>query len=179
METLIDTGWVGEDGMVETSPAMKNDTGTAHLPECVWDGETYTNFDLALRDRKLYGVEPSILGLGFLSRHLVTLNFPKQILHLKQTSVGPLLDGEFKKAVEFMHNLKIKSQQPSWTKDDRGDSAWTDESAKTFTIHLVKKGNSSIYHYMIAKASNDGPCKLLKAWRTDQNGHTVEEYPVP
>jgi hypothetical protein len=110
---------------------------------------------------------------------LVTLNFPGQTLYLKQTSVGPLADGGFSAASKFLHILKLKGQQPGWTREDQGDSAWPDISSTTFTFHLVKHGNSSIYHYMVAKASKDEPCKLLKAWRTDSNGHMVEEYSVP
>jgi len=35
---------------------------------------------------------PRLLGLQFLARHLITLNFPKRIMYLKRTSVGPLID---------------------------------------------------------------------------------------
>jgi hypothetical protein len=45
--------------------------------------------------------------------------------------------------------------------------------------HLLKKGDSSIYHYEFTRASKTSPWKLQKAWRADQNDHTVEEYPVP
>jgi hypothetical protein len=45
--------------------------------------------------------------------------------------------------------------------------------------HLLKKGDSSIYHYEFTRASKTSPWKLQKAWRADQNDQTVEEYPVP
>ena len=32
----------------------------------------------------------NLIGLQFLARHLVTFNFPKRIMYLKRTSVGPL-----------------------------------------------------------------------------------------
>ncbi|TMP97794.1 MAG: hypothetical protein E6L09_12645 [Verrucomicrobia bacterium] len=35
---------------------------------------------------------PNLIGLQFLARHLVTLNFPKRMMYLKRTSVGPLTD---------------------------------------------------------------------------------------
>jgi len=45
--------------------------------------------------------------------------------------------------------------------------------------HVLKKGDASIYHYEFTRASRTSPWKLQKAWRADQNDHTVEEYPVP
>lgn len=58
--------------------------GTGRLHLSTWDGATYRNI-------KLVPVGPAnVLGLRFLARHLVTLDFPKQTLYLKQTSVYPL-----------------------------------------------------------------------------------------
>ena len=54
----------------------------AWLPKCVWNGATYTNLWI--------GAGPDLMGLRFLARHLVTLNFPRRTLYLRQTSVGPL-----------------------------------------------------------------------------------------
>jgi len=54
----------------------------AWLPECVWSGQTYTNL--------LIGSGVNSLGLRFLARHLVTLNFPKRTMYLKWESSGPL-----------------------------------------------------------------------------------------
>ena len=59
---------------------------TKSLPECVWDGETYTNLTVAAVDHL------NSIGLSFLARHLVTLDFPKRTMYLKQTSVGPLVE---------------------------------------------------------------------------------------
>jgi hypothetical protein len=58
---------------------------TEPLPECVWDGETYTNLTIAAVDHL------NSIGLSFLARHLVTLDFPKRTMYLKQTSIGPLV----------------------------------------------------------------------------------------
>jgi hypothetical protein len=55
----------------------------AEFPECVWDGNTYTNL--------LVGKgPPNLIGMRFLARHLVTLNFPKGLMYLKMTAYGPL-----------------------------------------------------------------------------------------
>jgi Aspartyl protease len=58
------------------------------LRECVWDGETYTKLSVQT------GRNANRLGLRFLARHLVTFDFPKQTMYLKQTSIGPLGFGE-------------------------------------------------------------------------------------
>jgi hypothetical protein len=42
-----------------------------------------------------------------------------------------------------------------------------------------KNDDSSIYNNTVSRASENSPWKLQKAWRTDQDGHTIEEYPVP
>ena len=47
------------------------------------------------------------------------------------------------------------------------------------TYHFRKNGDSATCHYSVARASKDSPWKLQKAWRTDQNDHTIEEFPVP
>jgi hypothetical protein len=60
-----------------------------YFPELVIGGETYTNL---LIHKSSDGVSDNILGLRFLARNFVTLNFPKRTMYLKQTSVGSLAD---------------------------------------------------------------------------------------
>jgi hypothetical protein len=80
---LIDSGF-DSDGRVDTNAVAGHVSGWVHLPECVWEGETYTNLQVGI------GQDANLLGLRFLARHLVTLNFPHQVMYLKQTSVGPI-----------------------------------------------------------------------------------------
>ena len=47
----------------------------AYFPASTWDGNTYTNLVIQKGE--------SCLGLKFLARHLVTLNFPKRVMYLK------------------------------------------------------------------------------------------------
>jgi hypothetical protein len=59
--------------------------------KCVWNGETYSN--LWIGDggvKRSNGNGGNAIGLEFLARHLVTFNFPKRMMYLKQTSVEPL-----------------------------------------------------------------------------------------
>ena len=58
------------------------------LPVCVWGGNSYTNISVG----EAPGDAPSWIGLRFLARHMVTFNFPKAVMYLKQTSIGPLVN---------------------------------------------------------------------------------------
>jgi hypothetical protein len=80
---LIDSGY-GMDGRVDKDAVQGNSSRPVHLPEIVWEGGTYTNLVVGVGD------DANLLGLRFLARHLVTLDFPHRMLYLKQTSVGPL-----------------------------------------------------------------------------------------
>jgi hypothetical protein len=90
---LIDTG-NNVDGTVEKG-VIKGHYGTrfAHwlfpsralrLRQCVWDGQTYTKLKVGTSGNQ------NQLGLRFLARHLVTLDFPTRTLYLKQTRSDPL-----------------------------------------------------------------------------------------
>jgi hypothetical protein len=61
------------------------------IGQCVWDGHTYTKLRIrtAGKSDPVVGAK-EILGLRFLARHLVTFDFPRTTMYLKQTSVGPL-----------------------------------------------------------------------------------------
>ena len=82
---LIDTGW-NIDGQIEAGMLKGHDWETVRLAGCVWAGETYTNLDVQIHGHA------NMLGLRFLARHLVTFDFPKKTVYLKQTSIGPLTD---------------------------------------------------------------------------------------
>jgi hypothetical protein len=168
--SLIDTGY-DIDGRVENRSLKEKDSGTLYLRECVWGGESYTN--LLVRQ----GKNRSVVGLRFLARHLVTFNFPKQTMYLKQRNVGPLLDEEFEDAMQFLKDLKEKGQQPGWSKQDKG-SIWGNPHLP-WTLDVQKNADSSVYHYSVSRTAADGGWKLKRAWRTDENDRTVEEYAVP
>jgi hypothetical protein len=149
------------------------------LPECFWDDGIYTNLIIAATDHA------NVLGLNFLARHLVTLDFPKQTIYLKQTSVGPLDDSMLASRLgapmEFVEKLKQQSQLPGLSKDDKGMlylEKYSDLVLKSATFKFRKNDDSSNYHYIINRASENSPWKLQKAWKTDQNDHVIEEWPI-
>ncbi|MGH7952308.1 MAG: retropepsin-like aspartic protease [Limisphaerales bacterium] len=101
---LIDTG-CRFDGTLESKlfqqEVLKHKLQVAQaftggwVQKCVWNDETYSN--LWIGDggiNRSNGNGGNAIGLEFLARHLVTFNFPKRMMYLKQTSVGPLLTNE-------------------------------------------------------------------------------------
>lgn len=169
---LVDTGWNG-DGLVKTNSSMRAVSGGwVHLQDCVWHGDIYT--DLNLR------TGGDVIGLGFLARHLVTFDFPLHIMYLKQVSRGPLWGQEFLAALEFLKDLKKAGQVPGWSKDDRGIvSSETHSDPGVFDFTARKEADPTVCHYTVARKSKEGPWALVKAWRTDENGKTIEEFPLP
>jgi predicted aspartyl protease len=88
--TMIDTG-CNSDGML-TPTLFREWTNTpsstprhqACFPNGVLGGESYSKLDLH------GGGDNNLLGLSLLARHLVTFNFPKRVMYLKRTAIGPL-----------------------------------------------------------------------------------------
>lgn len=56
------------------------------LPGCVWAGNTYTNLVINRRSDRW----SEWIGIRFLARHVVTLDFPGHTLYLRQFSTGPI-----------------------------------------------------------------------------------------
>jgi hypothetical protein len=161
------------------------------LSQCVWNGATYTDLWLGNgADSADHASGENLLGLRFLARHLVTFDFPRRTLYLKQTSRGPLIthemaaaaqaagDSAFRQARKLMRN----GQLPGWSKKDRVPRSALFHFRRdpdTATLDIPKKGDSSTYHCEFTRASAGSPWQLQKAWRTDRNDHVIEEYPIP
>jgi hypothetical protein len=87
---VIDTGY-NNDGAIDDAVIKGHFfTRVAHflipfrdlrVGKCVWDAQDYTKLRV--------GTGWNAVGLRFLARHLVTFDFPKRMVYLKQTSVGP------------------------------------------------------------------------------------------
>jgi hypothetical protein len=173
------------------------------LPECVWDGEVYSNLFVAAVENA------NVLGLNFFARHLVTLDFPNRVMYLKQTSVNPLTgyssmkasNDEIEAPAKFLESLREDNQLTGLSNNDQAavclenysnfDShpidnknaayirAYFSSRHKSSTFAFRKSDDSFVYHYTVARNSEDSPWKLQKAWRTDQNNGTIEEFSVP
>lgn len=180
--TLIDSGYANADGTLNSAQfeaairdgsviPNKNRPGRALLPRCVWHGEMHTNLIIARADW-------NAIGLLFLARHLVTLDFPERKIYFKQTSIGPFITKDLRTGIKFLENLKKRGQLPGWTKDDHGQLDYSGTHSNAFTFTAKRNGDPFIYHYTIAQASKDSLWKLQKAWTTGQNGRIIQEFPV-
>lgn len=62
----------------------------AYFDKCEFNNLIYTN--MVFRDCSIGATENrNILGLSFFARHLATFNFPKRVMYLKQSCVGPFV----------------------------------------------------------------------------------------
>jgi Aspartyl protease len=147
----------------------------ASLDKCVWEGETYTNLTVGNPNGG------GAIGLRFLARHLVTFNFPQRVMYLKQTSIGPLPDVDRVAAWKFiLASVRKKGglpgAPPHGTAYIDNTTSWPED---TFECVVCPKQDSTRYHYLIARTFENASWKLQKAWKTDAQGRTIEEYPVP
>jgi hypothetical protein len=180
--TAIDLGCLGDGWLVPglfqqwTNQALPLMAGQVHSPEAQLGGEIYPEVWLD-RGKPWETGEPEHNGIGilFLSRHLVTLDFPRHTLYLKRTSIGPLLDdvsaNAMATATSFLKDLKKKGRLPGWSKDEHSQpgGATVYLTGNSATVEVQKKGDPSTYHYTVIRASEKGSWKLQKAWRTDAN----------
>jgi len=191
---MIDTG-LGIDGALEPgllreqclrlkgNGARRLDELIWYFPECVWDGETYTNIIIRDATNVVFASGVNVLGLRFLARHLVTLDSPGRTMYLRRQSIGPLSDDSFVLAdslmiavadgklpgdIEVRLNAYLNKQSlPFWFRWFGG------------TLDVKTYDDSTTYHYTVVRKSRHAPWKLKKAWSTDQNGQIVKEYPLP
>jgi len=68
-----------------TNHAKPPALGEARSPDGFFGGEKYPHVSLRMAD-----VESDGIGIRFLARHLVTLDFPKRTMYLQRQSIGPL-----------------------------------------------------------------------------------------
>src|SRR5207244_13623223 len=108
------------------------------------------------------GNDLGILGLRFLARHLVTFDFPKRTMYLKQTSIGPLPDEKMERAAEFLRCLKQKGQVTGWSENDEG-TIILEAQPESETFDFRKNSDSSACHYRIIRASQDDARMWQKA----------------
>ena len=196
--SLVDTGcsydgWLASPFFQQwTNHAMPPLNGEARFPNAALAGEIYPDIDLREADL-LLSDDPHMkydgIGLHFLSRHRVTFDFPNRTLYLKRTSIYPLVDTEMeaaaksagKSAFKFLRSLKKAGLLPGWSRKDEVATSkviFHFQFPASGTFDLPKKGETAIYHYEFARQSKSGTWRLQKAWRTDHDDHTVEEYRV-
>ncbi len=157
----------------------------AHFPTGVLGGEIYSNI-LDLRGLDMSVTEggdhriANGLGLHFLARHLVTLDFPNRTIYLKRTSALPLPPKNFKAALGVLKRLKQQGEAPFWSKNEQQPGyleAFCYPNPNSIVITVMKTGDLTRYRYTIARASSRAPWRLQRARQTEPSGRTIAEYP--
>jgi hypothetical protein len=188
--SLIDSGYPSDGWLMPkyfqrwTNNAVAPAKGVARSPEGLFEGEKY-----ALVSLDENNVESDGIGLRFLARHLVTLDFPKQTMYLKRAcDLPPDYDNTLLKSVwKTLIAMAKQGQLPGFSKQEHGTMVKYDFDPAAYpyvdysvTLDTRKMGDSStIFSYLFSHKSKDGPWKLQKVWRTDQSGHRIEEYNSP
>jgi hypothetical protein len=191
-DMIIDTGGAG-DWMVESSifkqGALKGrfrieKAGTEAeygvIQECNWNGRNYRHV--------VVGKGENAIGLQFLARHLVTLDLPNRTMYLKQQTTAPLAHKELAAAAKAAGTSALKELRrlarlgrlPGKKINEQFDNKqllYTFRSPDSVILSLRKKGDLTVYRYEFTRRT--GSWKLEKAWRSDQNERTIEEYTIP
>ncbi len=210
----IDTG-NNVDGM---APEGAFKAKAVLLTRLVWDNHRYSSLVVPAADYLAFSPRQhtrkapasdlehsSALGLSFLARHLVTFDFPKRTMYLKQVQAGPLAGdvaleishGKYRAVVDAYESLRRKGRLPGLSEDDQGavyldpdlqspapkgptaPEASSTPQCRLVTFGFRKTGDSSVCYYTAVRVDRNGPWKLKEAWRTDGNGHTLERRQLP
>jgi Aspartyl protease len=174
----VDTGDPG-DGWLRpkyfqqwTNKAAAPDGSDVRSPNARLTGENYPQVSLREADVFCDGI-----GLRFLSRHLVTFDFPKRMMYLRRTGVEPPADIGVEAAMTFLVDRIRSGRLPGWSKEEHGrrDGA-TLNADGSWTIRLRKNGDVTTYHYVVKPSSNTPPWIIERGWRTDNQDRTIEKY---
>ncbi len=189
--SMVDTGcsydgWM-TPGLFEQWAGKVAPDVRVRFPTGLLGGETYSNI-LDLRGIGTSVIETGDhtiangLGLHFLARHLVTLDFPNRTMYLKRASALSLRPKNFKAALRVLQRMKQQGQAPFWSKDEQQPSyleAFSFPNPNSVIITLMKAGDFTRYRYTIARGSNRAPWRLQRAWQTEPSGRTIADYRVP
>jgi hypothetical protein len=148
----------------------------AHSPDAILGSDSYSQISLRKVDVFCDGI-----GLRFLSRHLVTFDFPNRVMYLKRTSIAPLPEAGAAAALKSLVDRIKSGRLPGWSKEDHGvrDSAVFNPIHDSWNIELRKAGDVTVYHYVVKPSSNGTPWVIERGWRTDAGGRTIETYITP
>jgi hypothetical protein len=110
---IVDTGCV-IDGLMAKNESKVEGSERLDLPKCTWDDQAYTDVSLGVVGQF------NALGLRFLARHLVTLDFQGRMMYLKRKRNGPLaIQNQGERPLNSQHQLLSTSPNPASTGANR------------------------------------------------------------
>ena len=118
-------------------------TGVAGFTNSIFAGETYTHLVI---NRWYTWPDGDLLGLPFMARHLVTFNFPKRMMYLKQETSAPRLQDDFPivEAVNYFQSLADTNGLPGLSTNDWATGDFPNPSFPTnfpITVTFTVKKN--------------------------------------
>lgn len=89
-------------------------------------------------------------------------------------------------ALGFLKSCKTNGQLPGVSKDTKGmfrsekkPSDAAPDGGHSIEIHFFTRDQpKQDFYYVIGQVSSNSPWQFKKAWRADQSGKVIEEYPV-
>ncbi len=149
-----------------------------YLPECQWNDQKYSDVIVASVKRA------NLIGMRFLARHLVTLDFPNRRVFLKQTRSDminePEAESPRKSALGFLMKLRETEALPGWADATTGAICFQTTTAENSVVFKFWKQNASVVcEYQVARAFKTNDWNLIKSSRVDAGGKIIEERPTP
>ena len=125
----------------------------------------------------------NLIGLRFLARHLVTLDFPNQRVFLKQTRVDSIgvsdAESSRKSALSFLMKLRETGTLPGWIKTSNETVCFQSSTSRdSVTFELWKQSDPAVVEYRVERISKTNDWKLIKASRTEAGGKVVEKLHI-
>jgi hypothetical protein len=129
--------------LLHPSPGAPKAQSLVCFPAGNFAGETYTNLFFHKCTPLLSLLGARSIGLQFLARHLVTLNFPERMVYLQRRSVGPLPDelADLRASLGFVNDQPpkdIEARFAALAKQQPGGARFL--NASEFLASLKKKG---------------------------------------
>ena len=163
--SIIDSGFLGDGWLMPkyfqswTNDAVSPTNGELRWPNGMFGGEKYPMFSLCEKN-----VESNGIGIDFLARHLVTLDFPNHTLYLQRQSIGlrpgpkmaehkPIPDREPNVTAHLRAVLQARMDGTAQA-DDYTASAWKRLLSKQKDIQTFKKYVGDIVSLTLVERSS-------------------------
>lgn len=149
-----------------------------YLPECQWNNQNYSDLIVASVKRA------NLIGMRFLARHLVTLDFPNRRVFLKQTRGDiinePEVESPRKSALGFLMTMRDTGTLPGWA-DTSGKAIYFQSSIddNSAVFKLWTQNAPGVYEYRVTRTFKTNEWKLIKGGRNDAGGKRIEELSTP
>lgn len=172
--SLIDSGYPSDGWLMPKYYGQWTNSAVpakdeARSPMGLFDGKKYPMVSLDRND-----VESDGIGIRFLARHLVTLDFPKQMLYLQRQSIGPLTDPRLKVTRMEALDPMIKDMIDGDGDAVRKDLAKIEQGRATELEKTVARNLAGTFENKPKPAPADAPSQIAKLPLGDARPESAE-----